>query len=412
MKKFIATLLLGFTLLNIVPQNASAKETPPTVSADSAVLMDASTGEILYTKNPDSAYPPASTTKTMTALLTLEKCKLDDVVTVGKNPPLADGSKIYIFQDEQIKVKDLLYALFLVSANDCAEALAEHIGGSMDNFTKLMNDRAKELGCTNTNFVNPSGLYDEKHKTSAKDLALIMRELAKHPEFKEIATTLSYKIAPTNKSAKERPLFNENKLIQKFSKSYYEGIEGGKTGYTIQSDHSYVASATRNGQRLIVALVHDKNKTFFSDATNLFNYGFNNFQLIKMYSKGDKVTTYTEHNLNIPLFAADDFYYVKDKTDTSIPSYNISPQDLSCISFNSGDKVLEAKVTFNNKEIGSISLLSGSDHKLLASPDSYKAQVSHMSKNVVITIVLLSVISVISAALTFRRIKTIRNRKG
>lgn len=404
MRKICAIALLGFMFLGFIPQNVSAKDTAPSVSADSAVLMDAATGQILYSKNPDSAYPPASTTKTMTALLTLEKCKLDDVVTVGKNPPVVDGSKIYIFEGEQLKVKDLLYALFLVSANDCAEALAEHIGGSMDNFAKMMNERAKELGCTDTNFVNPTGLFDENHKTSAKDLALIMRELSKHPEFKEIATTLSYKIQPTNKCDKERPLFNENRLMQKNTKLYYDGIDGGKTGYTIQSEHSYVASATRNGQKLIVALVHDKNKTYFYDAINLFNYGFNDFELVKLFGKGDKVSTYTENNLNIPLYASEDFYYIKDKGDTSAATFNIIPKDLTNISFKNGDKILDASVSFENKSIGTLGLLSGSDHALSAF--NQKLSTPHnTSKGLILLEVLASLVALIAALISIRRVK-------
>jgi D-alanyl-D-alanine carboxypeptidase len=248
MKKLTALIIFLIMILSPLAVNVKASSSVPSVSADSAVLMDAETGEILYSKNMNAAYPPASTTKIMTALLTIEKCKLDDVVTVGKEPPLADGSKIYIFEGEQLKVKDLLYGLLLPSANDCAEALAEHISGSMDKFAVLMNKRAAELGCKNTNFVNPSGLYDENHKTSAYDLALILRELSKHEEFKEVATTLAYKIGVTNKSPVERPLWNENKLIQKYSGYYYPYCIGGKTGYTVQSAHSYVSVAEKDGQ--------------------------------------------------------------------------------------------------------------------------------------------------------------------
>lgn len=403
MRKVYAIFLLVSIFLGFIPQNVSAKDMVPSVSADSAVLMDATTGKILYSKNPDSAYPPASTTKTMTALLTLENTKLDDIVTVGKNPPLVDGSKIFLFEGEKLTVKDLLYSLFLVSANDSAEALAEYVGGSMDNFVKMMNERAKQLGCTDTNFVNPTGLYNDNHKTSARDLALIMRELSKHPEFKEIATTLSYKIAPTNKQNKERPLYNENKLVQTNTKLYYNGIDGGKTGYTIQSEHSYVASATRNGQKLIVALVHDKNTTYFYDAINLLNYGFDNFELVKLYSKGEKVSNYMENNLNIPLYAADDFYYIKDKSDSNSPALNIVPKDLTKLSFKSGDKILDASITFKNNNIGTLNLLSGSNH-LLTSPNLMVSTTFNRPKVLVLLVVLVSLVSAI-AVLLIRRAK-------
>lgn len=364
MKRFVILLVVIFILLTSSNIYVFAKDSAPNVSADSAVLMDATTGTILYSKNMDDAYPPASTTKIMTALLTLENNKLDDMVTVGKNPPFVDGSKIGIFEGEEISIKDLLYGMLLLSGNDCAVALAEKTSGSTDAFAALMNKRAKELGCLDTNFVNPNGLYNENHKTSAKDLALIMQELIKHPEFREISSTFSYKIPPTNKHPEGINLANENKLINKNSMYYYKGAEAGKTGYTVQSSHSYVASATRNGQRLILALVHDKNKKFFEDSKTLFDYGFNNFELMPLYKKNDLVTTLKEDNLSIPLLAAEDYYYVKEKSSTEIPKFEIVNKKLSDKSFSRGDKIIEASMEFNKEALPKLSLDSGIDHKL------------------------------------------------
>jgi D-alanyl-D-alanine carboxypeptidase len=364
--KRITAFLLALTIALTIPSfKASAASAAPSPSADSAILMDADTGEILYSKNIDTAYPPASTTKVMTALLTLENCKLTDEVTVGKNPPLADGSKIYIYEGEQLTVKELLYGMLLPSANDCAEALAEHIGGSIDGFAAMMNKRAKELGCKNTNFVNPSGLYNENHKTSAGDLALIMAELSKHPEYKEIATTLAFRIRATNKSTLERPLWNENKLIQQYSPYYYKYCIGGKTGYTIQSQHSYVSVAEKDGRRLVVALVHDTQKTFFKDAINLFNYGYNNFEKVTVYSKGDLVTTYTSGKTSIPLMASDNFYYYAEAG--SEPKYELKLADVDLCKkiFSKGEELATAEVVANGTVIGSIKLTSGADHSLI-----------------------------------------------
>lgn len=404
MRKFYIIVLSLFFIFSVNLNIVSAETSPPKVSADGAILMDAVTGEILYEKNIDKPYPPASTTKIMTALLTLEKCKLDDVVVVGKKPPFADGSKIYIHEGEQLKVKDLLYALLLASANDCAEALAEHISGSTEEFAKLMNERAKELGCKDTNFINPNGLYNDKHRTSAKDLALIMRELVKHPEYTAISTTLSYKIPPTNKSKEARPLWNSNKLVQKASMYYYSGCEGGKTGYTVQSDHSYVASVTKNGQRLIVALIHDKNKTFFPDAKNLFDYGYNNFELVKMYSKNDIVTNYSQKDLNIKLLAANDFYYVKSKKDTSKPALNLENKDLNSISFKKGDNVINASITLKDKSLGNIELLSDSDH-IINNSKNYEGSSNNMSKVLTTVISIFISIIVITFIIRLRRIR-------
>jgi len=362
MRRLTSIFIALIMILSIPSVNVSASGAPG-VSADSAILMDAGTGEILYAKNIDTAYPPASTTKIMTALLTLENCKLDDVVTIGKNPPYADGSKLYLFEGEQIKVKDLLYGLILASANDCAQALAEHISGSVEEFAVLMNKRAKELGCTSTNFVNPSGLYDPNHKTSSKDLALIMRELAKQKDYPEIAKTVAYKMAPTNKNDLIRPLWNENKLIQQYSPYYYPYCFGGKTGYTVQSQHSYVTVAEKDGRRLVVALVHDCNKTFFQDSINLFEYGFN-LEKMTIYSKGEFVTDYTKGKTTLPLTAAEDFYYYGESGSSPKFDLKLKNDNLSLKAFSKGDEVTSVDLSKNGVVVGTLKLSGGADHGL------------------------------------------------
>ncbi|OFI07205.1 D-alanyl-D-alanine carboxypeptidase DacB precursor [Clostridium acetireducens DSM 10703] len=395
MKKTKVILTIFILSICLFPFSVFAQSVEPKVSADSAVLMDATTGEILYSKNADKAYPPASTTKIMTALLTLERCSLDDTVTIGKTPPLAEGSKIYLIEGEKLKVRDLLYALLLESANDSAEALAEHISGNISSFAKEMNSRAKELGCENTNFVNPSGLYNPNHKISSKDLALIMRELMKHQEYSQIAKSLNYTIKPSNKSKEPRYIWNKNKLVIKGSKYYLEDCEGGKTGYTIQSQHSYVASACRNNHRIIVALVHDKNKTFFEDSFELFNYGFNNFELVRLCSKGEVITKYTNENLNIPLVAAEDFYYIRKKENCKSPNFVLSRggTSLASKSFKSGDTVLNANIVIDNKSIGTIKLNSGKDHKI----NSVKQTMLSFSNNTIIYLIPIALLLLLTA---------------
>ncbi|WP_138203986.1 D-alanyl-D-alanine carboxypeptidase family protein [Haloimpatiens lingqiaonensis] len=364
MKKFLISLVTFFLIFCSYAK--ASTPTQPAVSADGAIVLDANSGRILYSKNIDTPYAPASTTKIMTALLTLENCKLNDMVTVGKKPPVADGSKIYIFEGEKLTVEQLLYGLLLASANDCAEALAEHIGGSIDGFSQMMNRKAKELGCKNTNFVNPSGLYDDKHRTSARDLALIMKELVKQPEYSKIAKTSSYKIPPTNVCKEERPLWNENKLVQPYSKFYYNICEGGKTGYTIQSLHSYVASASKDNHRLIVALTHDNNKTYFNDSLALFKYAYENFDLVEPYLKGQTIENYSiNKNSSIPLSLGENFYYTIEKTLASKASFKIEPklnENLGKASLKKGDTIGTAQVKLDGKSIGEVKLLSGKDY--------------------------------------------------
>lgn len=364
MKKFL--IIIPILLLLNMGLIVQAKDNPPSVGADSAILMDANTGTILYSKNIDTAYPPASTTKIMTALLTIENTKMNDIVTVSKKVPFVDGSKIGLFEGEQLPVKEVLHGLLLMSGNDCAEALAEHVSGSIEDFAKLMTKRAKELGCDNTNFINPSGLYDDNHRTSAKDLAIIMKEAMTHPEFREIIATTIYKIPPTNLHPDGINLANENKIIYKNSKYYYEGAEGGKTGYTVQSLFSYVACANKNGQRLIAAFVHDENKSYYTDVKTLFDYGFNNFELVKLYNKGDIVTTYSQDNLKLPLIALEDYYYIKAKSSDDKPQTTVLPVDLKDISFKKGDVVAEASVTMNDNKLPKLKLASSVDHEVTA----------------------------------------------
>lgn len=272
-KTLIILLLILITFLNINTV-VFAKEAPPKITSQNAVLMDGVTGEILYSKNPKGFFAPASTIKLMTALLAIEKCKLEDTVVIGKKPTLADGSKAGIMEGEELTIKDLLYGLLYVSGNDCANALAEHMGGSVEGFAVMMNERAGELGLVNTYFVNSSGLYHHKQRSSVKDLALIMKELVKHPEYSQIASeNKTYYITPKNNTEMRHPVSNEIQMTWKGGRYYYEGIEGGKTGYTIKSKFSYVVSAKRNGKRLIVAL-HSSTKCHYPDAIKLLNYGF------------------------------------------------------------------------------------------------------------------------------------------
>lgn len=389
--KFLFTFMLSILLMTSF---VIAADAPPKASADGIVLMDATTGTILYSKNKDVKYPPASTTKIMTALLVLENCKLDDIVTIGKNPPLVDGSKIYLFENEKITVRDLLYGLILQSANDCAEALAEHVSGSTKNFAELMNKRAKELGCENTTFVNPHGLYDENHRTTANDLALILKELITKPEYKNISTKSLYYIPSTNKSKEKRPLWNKNKLVQPSSQDYYKECIGGKTGYTVQSKHSYVAAACKDNQPLIAILLHDSQHTYWTDVKNLFNYGFNNFSLEKLYSKGDSLGEYSlKNNLTIPISSAEDYYYVKSKNFDEKPNIKILSKNLTKSSFKKGDTILNAKITYKNNVVGTLNICSDTDYtaknKIIT---SFKNNNSNYYNKIIIAFVIITAI--------------------
>ncbi|WBW95834.1 D-alanyl-D-alanine carboxypeptidase family protein [Oceanirhabdus sp. W0125-5] len=357
--KPVACFLILCLSLFIFPTKITYAENPPSAAADSVVLLDATTGEILYSRNMNTAYPPASTTKVMTALLTLENCDLDEIVTIPEKAVGIEGSKIWILKDEDITVRNLLLALMLESANDCAVALAIHVGGSEEAFVKMMNDKAKELGLKNTNFENPHGLYNNKHKTSAYDLAQIMREAVKYPEFVKISTTVSAKVPGTTQVPKGHPLWNKNKLVQG-GNLHYKYIESGKTGYTTQSQHSYVASAQKDGQRLIVALVHDEIKNYFYDAIELFNYGFDNYKLEKIYSAGETITTYEDEGISMPLIAKDDVYMTLKKDSSAKPELTLADIDKNSV-YIYGDEVTTGTAKIGKSTVD-ITLLAGDEY--------------------------------------------------
>lgn len=403
-------LFFTFILISFTSKYAYGQGEVPKVSADSMVLMDATTGQVLLEKNMNNSYPPASTTKIMTALLTLENCNLKDKVTVGEKPPYLDGSKIGIKVGEIVTVEDLLYGLMLQSGNDCALALAEHISGSSEAFAELMNKRAKELGCKNTHFVNPHGLYDENHKASAYDLALILKELYKHSDYRKIASTAEYKMPPTNKTVEVRNLWNKNKLITGSNNYGYKYCTSGKTGYTRQSQYSFVATAEKDNLKLIVTLVHDSAKNYWTNSKELFEYGFNNYELIKLYTTGEKITDYkiTSENI-IPLLANEDFYYVKSKNSNETAKYEIPMKDLTDTSFNIGDNILDANITYEGQIIGKLNLIAGSSYS--APSEKSVIKIFNSNSNLSIWIKIPIYFSIFLLALLIIRTINIKRRK-
>ena len=256
----------------------------PVSGTESAILMEADTGAILYSKNKDEKLYPASTTKIMTALLVVENCTMDEIVTFSDsaidNTELG-SSRIGIKKGEQLTVEQCLYGLLLGSANEVAYALAEHVGGDLDSFVNMMNDRAAKLGCTNTHFVNASGLPDSDHYTTAYDLATIAREFFSNETLCMISGSERYVIPTTNITDEERPLENHHKMIH--GKKYeYDGIVGGKTGFTTDARQTLVTCARREGMKLICVVMKDESPYQFTDTADLLDYGFASFQKLNV----------------------------------------------------------------------------------------------------------------------------------
>lgn len=264
---------------------AFAEGTTLELSAKSVVLMEESTGELLYELNKDERLPIASVTKVMTMLLTMEaidsgKISLDETVTASERAKSMGGSTMFLETGEQLSVSDILKGIAVASANDGAVAIAEHISGSVEGFVDLMNTRAQELGMKNTHFVNPNGLDDDDHYSSAYDVALMSRELIKHEKIFEYTTIWM----DTLRDGKFQ-LANTNKMIR-----FYRGANGLKTGSTSKAKCCLSAAAKRDDMQLIaVVLAAPTSKERFADATKLLDYGFANYAVKKYISKNEKV---------------------------------------------------------------------------------------------------------------------------
>lgn len=286
-KKACAGFLSIICCISAISINVNAEETWPSsvdVSSESAVVMEASTGTILYSKNMDEQLYPASITKIMTTLLAIENSDLDEVVTFSEDAVyLNEGDSSHISRDvgEQMTMEQCLYAVMLESANECAYAVAEHVGGSVDNFVDMMNAKAEELGCKNTHFNNVNGLPDEDHYTSAYDMALIAQAAYQNETFRIITGTSTYDIPPTNKHDEVTSLRNHHAMLYplKTREYLYDYCTGGKTGYTTAANSTLVTYAEKDGMTLICVVMNAQSPAHYVDTTNLFNYCFDNFRL-------------------------------------------------------------------------------------------------------------------------------------
>ncbi len=258
------------------------------IQAEGAALIDAKTGMLLYGKNSDKRMYPASMTKVMTMLVACEKGNLDDIVTVSSNAVNSipwDSSKAELVEGEEITLRDLLYGLVLVSGNDAAVAIAEHVGGSEAGFVEMMNEKAKELGCENTHFVNPHGYHDEAHYTTPNDMAIIVRAASQNEEAMKIWGSSDHSINATNKH-EARVLNHSDKMLQPTTQFYDERIKGGKTGFHNQAMNT-LASYAENGDVQLAAVVMKDNgyNPTYEDTKNLLDFGFSLYKERVLYSR-------------------------------------------------------------------------------------------------------------------------------
>jgi D-alanyl-D-alanine carboxypeptidase (penicillin-binding protein 5/6) len=246
--------------------------------AKAAILYDATSGRILYQKNADDEMLIASLTKIMTAILAIENGKMNELVTVSPNAVGVEGSSIYLKQGEKIPLSTLLYGLMLRSGNDAAVAIAEHIGGSLEGFVYMMNEKAAYLGMVHTHFVNPHGLDIPGHYSSANDLAILTAYALKNPTFQQIVKT-EVKTVPWPGERWHRKFYNKNKMLR-----FYRWADGVKTGFTKKARRTLVSSATKDGHQLITVTLNDGDD--WKDSMNMLEYGFTHFDLLPVLVKG------------------------------------------------------------------------------------------------------------------------------
>ena len=326
----------------------------PNVTARSAIVIEASTGHVIYSRNADQRMFPASTTKMMTLITALESGRLDEIVTVGPNADGAEGSTLWLNAGEKIPLRELLYGMIMVSGNDAAIAIAEHLGGDVPNFTAQMTRRAKELGTKDTQFVNPHGLPSDNHYTTAHDLAIIAAHGYKLPEFEEIVTAKEKSYGWIHDFPKI--IRSENQMLW-----LYRGANGIKTGYTDAAGRCLVSAAKRDGIQIISVVLDSE--YMWNDSILLLDYGFNNVKFEKLVKAGEvvknipvmsgrkkSVQVQTTSEITMPIFGNDEPYEIV----YDLPKFLNAP-------VTDGQKVGRVKIMYGVKEAASSDIIATSE---------------------------------------------------
>ena len=353
MKKFLLLLLLLFLL---IPINITAESIDLAPNATSAIIIEASTGTVIYNKNEHEKLAPASMTKMMGLLLIMEQIekgnlKWDEMVTASSNASSMGGSQIFLETGEQMTVEELVKGISIASGNDAMVAMAEKIAGTEEAFVELMNKKASELGLKNTNFKNCTGLDAENHYSSANDMAIIAKELVKHDKILEFSGTYEdYIREGTDKSFW---LVNTNKLVR-----FYQGVDGLKTGYTSTAGYCLTATAKRNGMRLITVVMNEPDSTTRnSETTAMLDYGFNMYGMEQLLNKDNvlgKIKVDLGEKEYVEVVPKEDINILNNKTnDKRNVSYNISLNNVKA-PIKVGDIVGKINVIENNKTIMTI----------------------------------------------------------
>ena len=323
-------------------------------SAAACVVIDAASGRVLLSHNADAALPMASTTKVMTALLAIESGNPEDPVTCSRTAFGVPGTSIYLSEGETLTLRDMLYGLMLASGNDAATAIAEHIGGTVEQFCAMMTARAAELGCTSTHFLTPHGLPCEGHYTTAHDLALIAREAMTHPTFREIVGT-SRATIPWEGRNYDRVLNNKNKLL-----TTYEGATGIKTGYTKKAGRCLIFGAARDGMEIIGVVLNCPD--WFDEAARLMDIAFDRYEAVTMLHAGESVCSIpVEHadGASVEALLSADLTGVVARG--SLPRVEIDLPDTLDAPIHAGQILGAARLTANGVTVAEVPLIAAAD---------------------------------------------------
>lgn len=360
--------IITILFFNLFISSSFASPIEPDISAEAAILIEIDSGEILYEKNANAPMYPASTTKIMTALLALEHLDLEDKITVPEDMGPADGSAMYLLPGEVFTVRELLDGLLVKSANDAAVLLARTISGDIQSFATLMNQRAKDIGCTNTSFANPNGLHDPSHTISAHDMALIAREAMKNATFRELVSQVNVTLDETPQTPEKRYFRNTNRFLWSTSKIIYnneyipikyEVVDGIKTGYTGEAGNCLVSSGKKNNIRVISVVFKASGYDVYRDSRLLLDYGFDNFEKKTLIKKdtvlGSQPINYSSQG-SLEYGTKEDFVvpYLK----SSLPVYNtkIMLNDLK-LPISKGD-IVGKLVISNDKSTNELTLFA------------------------------------------------------
>lgn len=361
----LISIILVIVILLCTTSSIAFASNGPDIQAKSAILIDAATGTTLFEKNSHEKLEPASLTKIMTLLLAFEaidseQVKLTDKVKVSERAWKTGGSQVFLGQGEEQTLETLLKCIAVASANDASVAVAEYIGGSVDGFVKMMNDRAKALGMNDTHFINPHGLPDEGHVTSAYDIAIMARELVKHPKIFEWTTLWMDYLEHTDKPRDPTMLANTNKLLGK-----YEGLDGLKTGSHSSAGYCFAATAKRGDFRLIsVVLNAPSTKQRFEDSVKLLDYGFGNFSSVKITEKNSvQKNVPVEKGLEskVDIVAAEELSLIMEKGTEQGITTKVEAPDILHAPLKKGDSVGKIIAEKNGEVIGEVNLVVAKD---------------------------------------------------